>query len=50
MAKELNLHENFKDLNPTYAKMRFKRAKDLANHWENNLGVKIKKRVDVVAR
>ena len=35
------MHRGFKDLRPVYDQKKFKRAKDLANHWEFQLGEKI---------
>ena len=45
LTKTKNLHSNFKNLNPTYDLNRFKRAQDLANHWLDRLGDKLKQKV-----
>lgn len=39
------MHTNFKDLKPHYDKLRWGRAKDLADHWVDNIGKNLKERV-----
>ena len=38
LEKTRNLHKNFNDLKPHYDKLRWGRAKDLADHWLDKIG------------
>ena len=48
--QSLNLHENFKDLNPEYNKIKLARAKDLAAEWAKKLESKLHKETNIVAK
>ena len=45
LTKTKNLHKGFKNLNPVYDQMRFKRAQDLANNWLEKIGKDLKEKV-----
>ena len=45
LTQTRNLHRNFKDLKPHYDELRYGRAKNLANHWLDQLGKNLKEQV-----
>ena len=41
ILKSISLHQNFKNLNPIYDKLRYERAQKLAERWKTELGQKL---------
>jgi hypothetical protein len=46
----MNMHPNFKNLNPIYDDLRYERTLKLANLWRSLLGEKLNARVEALIR